>query len=387
MIKQNWVISESEKKRIIFLHQNATKNHYLFEQKNISYEELKKFVEFKNEKPVQETKKFSFTFNFASGFWSKKSLNFDGTITIQQQVINLTKQIEQVLKTLHTPRITNIQISAGESAVKNRDNEDPERPYLNSGELANRRMTTINGLLSQIMTTLIDQGIIKTIPQINQTDPVIGTSTERNSEQAIKEQFVRVTVDIVGLKKLTPQTPTEPKTPPCDFKLKMVVEYQPVNDKDIKYHVCDEATFEMKLNGITIPCKETGKNYFTLNNENQGGKTGGARLQTMIVDDKLAKQILSISETPMLTFTCMSKTLNPESNECHESPMLMTIYSLDTNEVINEPTYLGTAKDKKDRMPEGKTREIARLDKCGKITKKILEELPTSTSETEKKSE
>ncbi len=354
MIKQNFNVSDEERRRILNLHESATKRQYLLpeqiqdvSQTGIPFEELEKQVEFENGKPKVTQETFTFNFNFMSGFHSENATGSDGSTTITTQVNNLVQELTDRLEKLAYPRITQIVVSAGESAVPNKDNEAAGNPRLNPGQLAEMRTQTIQRSLTSALRPLVQNNLVRSIPQITVTDPVIGTATVRNSAEAIAEQFVRVSLTLEGL---------VTKQDNCNLNVKIKVEYRGVDFSNDKYHACDFAQFTLLLNNIPIPCVETKTDVFSLNNASDAGP----RKQTLVVSGELSQQILAVSETVSVAFRC-------KSSQCHEAPLLMTIYSLDTNQIVSGPEYMGTAKYRGDRMPENDVRVVATMDKCGKL--------------------
>ena len=55
------------------------------------------------------------------------------------------------------------------------------------------------------------------------------------------------------------------------------------------------------------------------------------------------------------------------SEKCHEAPLVMSVF--DDGKKISGPSYMGTAKNREDRMAKGDIRKVATMDKCGKIIK------------------
>lgn len=373
MIKQNWNISDEERRRIINLHESASKKHYLFLEQDVTQQpevektlapkEFAKKYGLKSDDigdPIQITDKITIQFNFASGFWSNRANSADNSTTIVTQVTNAVQEVRNFLSNFFIPQVTKVTVSAGESAVPNKDNEAPGSPRLNPGELAQRRSATIQQLLTQQLQSLVSDGLVKQIPEIQVAQPIIGSATTKNSPAAIAEQFVSATIEVRGLVK-------------CDFNLKIVVRYPPVGSNDNKYHNCNNAEFTLLLNNVPITCDETGTDIFSLNNY----PDAGARKQTLTVSPEKAKQILGASETVDVAFKCMSA-------KCHESPLVMTVY--DKEKIIGGPSYMGTAKNRADRMAQNDVRKVATMDKCGKIIKVedfvSIPDKPTITGET-----
>jgi hypothetical protein len=354
VIKQNWILSEDEKQRIILLHENATKNLYLKEQDYKWDERLKSEIEFDQGKPIKLKKDFTFDFYFQSGFHSENSTSSEGD-TIKSQVESFILNIEEVFKNFAYPRISKLEIFAGESAVPNRDNESPQKNRLPQGKLAEYRSETIKTLLEPAIEKLYSDNVIKTKPNIVVNKPVVGTSTVKDSEQATKEQYVKVNVSVEGYKSKinSPELDSD-----CDFQLRIVVEYKRVPLGTEKHHNCNDAIFTLLLNGIIIP-REDGSETFSLNN----GPRGNSVSQTLIVKGELSKQVLAVSENPKVAFACK---INPI---CHEAPLAMSVYSLTTGKKKSGPIYLGTSKTKGEGLKEDDSREVATMDKCGNIIK------------------
>lgn len=354
MIKQNWTLSEDEKQRIILLHENATKNLYLKEQDYKWDERLKSEIEFDKGKPIKLKKDFTFDFYFQSGFYSENSTSSEGT-TIKSQVESFILNIKDVFKNFAYPRISKLEIFAGESAVPNRDNESPQKNRLPQGKLAEYRSKTIKILLESAIEKLYTDNVIKTKPNIVVNKPVVGTSTVKDSEQATKEQYVKVNVTVEGYK---PKINSPGLDPNCDFRLRIVVEYKRVPFGTDKHHNCNDAIFTLLLNGIVIP-REDGSETFSLNNEPLGNSVS----QTLIVKGELSKKVLAVSENPKISFVCKVDPV------CHEAPLAMTVYSLTTGEKKSGPTYLGVAKTKGEGLKKDDPREVGTMDKCGNLIK------------------
>ncbi len=72
------------------------------------------------------------------------------------------------------------------------------------------------------------------------------------------------------------------------------------------------------------------------------------------------------------------------SEKCHEAPLVMSVF--DDGKKISGPSYMGTAKNRADRMAKGDVRKVATMDNCGKIIK--IEDFfsqpdPAATGQTE----
>ncbi len=104
MIKQNWEIETEEVKRILMMHENATKNLYLFN------EQIKK-TETIPPKPFELPSQ-----TFASGFHSEDALS----PAQKTQITNVLTQIADYLKQYKGIPME-IQITTGESQPTNDD--------------------------------------------------------------------------------------------------------------------------------------------------------------------------------------------------------------------------------------------------------------------------
>jgi hypothetical protein len=360
MIKQNWNISDEERNRILFLHESASKRQYLLPEQVKATEFAKEVgaeLTPKGEIDVQE-KSYPISFNFPSGYHSEKSVSPQG-INIAEQVANAFTSLRKFLVKYKKPKFQKVVIESGESAVPNKDNEKPGSPRLSPGELAKMRSETIKSLLEKNFQTLVDEGLLVDIPQIEIKKPVIGVATVKDSEEALKEQFIKAIFTVRGL------TLTEE----CSLDIEIKVRYDAVPSSDDKYHNCNDAEFTLLLNGVPVKVKGKNTTIFSLNNYPNANSVS----QELVVDSETAKKILGVSENVDVAFRCESK------NGCHESPLIMTVYS--KGELVGGPNYMGTSKKRSDRMNTGDSRKVATMDKCGKI---ISVEKFMSNKDTEK---
>lgn len=348
MIKQDWNISDGDKKRILSLHESATKKQYLiFEQNYRSKSEL----------PKVYSKDYQINFNFPTGYHSYKSIDSNGN-TIIDQFDKEFKKLQDFLITLKKPMIFDVQISSGESGVRNKDNEKGGTP-LPPGKLGEMRSNTIEKLLVSYFKALSDEKFIEKVPEINVNDTIIGKSTIKDSPEALEEQFTRVTFKVKGLEKeVTTTTSSDQK--PCDLNVQIKIEYIQTYNGNKLFHCCDNAKFTLMLNGVEIKLQGSNSSVFNLNNKTEGRNTCGSRSQILYVDNKTAKKVLSIKEPIDISFRCES----PE--KCHEAPMLMTVFK--DGEQVGESKYLGTAKNRSDRMKNNEVKTVGTMDKCGNIT-------------------
>lgn len=354
MIKQNWDISEEDRKRILSLHESATKNNYLiFEQTSPP--------------PTEQIKEEEYTifFYFPTGFHSINSVDEKG-VSITQQVEEQFKKLKQFLSKYYTPIVVDVQIKAMESAVRNVDREDPKTPYKPKGWLAQERKKTIQNLLTIGFQELVNEKLLPSIPNIVVNPPTTGVADVKDSDKAKKEQFVEATIKVKGRLK---DTPLEI---PCDLNIQIKVEYKRVPFGNVRYHCCDDAEFTLLLNNIPINVQGRDTSVFNLNNKTMGGETCGSRSQILYVDKETANNILAVGEPIKVSFQCKSDS----EKGCHEAPMFITAYR--EGKEVEEGRYLGVAKNKSDRMMKDVIRQVATMDKCGKITFVDQNLLPTT---------
>jgi hypothetical protein len=156
MIKQSWNIDTEEVKRILMMHESATKNHYLINEqiKKTQTIEPKTF-----ELPSQ---------TFASGFHSENALS----PSQKTQITNVLTQIAAYLKQYKGIPME-IQLTTGESKPTNYDKEN--KKSLGTGELANLRGETITRILTDFFNGLVQKGELPSMPKIpDEQKPAIG---------------------------------------------------------------------------------------------------------------------------------------------------------------------------------------------------------------------
>ena len=141
MIKPNFSISSDEVVRILQMHENATKNHYLIK------EQVKKTTEL-------PPKEFSLPAQtFKSGFHSETSLDPSQKETIESVLNQIANYINE-----KKGIPMDIQIITGESLPTNFDNENNKT--LGKGELAKLRGETIKNILTRYFQGLVEKKII-----------------------------------------------------------------------------------------------------------------------------------------------------------------------------------------------------------------------------------
>lgn len=215
MIKQTWNVSDEERKRILFLHESATKNLYLLNEQT-SPSRGGKMVD-----PGQSAKTETTTFpetnignNFRMGEYQSD--------LVKQQISNLRPSIDEFIKNSDSRKF-NINITAGESQIKN------PKQFEQKGSLALARANSVKRYFEEIYKDLIDKGIL-TITSPIDVDHVVMGQTEYKANSADpqnknyqfyldhkkdydNEQFVRFTLKGEGTK----EKPAIPPSYICDF--------------------------------------------------------------------------------------------------------------------------------------------------------------------------
>lgn len=188
-----------------------------------------------------EIKTEALTVNFdavwAMGMWK---LTSQQSAPIVQKLIQVTDFINKNKGSLVT-----IQIEAGESQVTNVDNEDSSKPKLEPGVLSQRRGESMVNFLTQYFQGLVSKGAIDKMPELPKPISTIGSTpykvgstdlkTKKNLYQ--KEQFVRA---IISAK----------KDYECLVGMEITIGYYPGKSKSV--HVCDEAIFDLRMNGVSL---------------------------------------------------------------------------------------------------------------------------------------
>ena len=145
-----------------------------------------------------------------------------------------------------------IQVEAGESQITNYDTEVTPSVELQPGVLSEKRGQSMVQYLTQFFNSLVTSKGIDKMPEIPQPITKIGTTpykkgdlidpnTKKIDPEKYKkyepEQFVRA---IVSVK----------KDYECIVGMEIVVGY--FNGKNKSTHTCDEAIFELRMNGVSI---------------------------------------------------------------------------------------------------------------------------------------
>jgi len=139
MIKQNWNIEETEKLRILNLHERATKKEYLIYEQSPDY--IKTTESNRVEFPTQNLQNL-----FKFGKWDSPEL--------KQTIESLKPKIEEFIKNSKGNNFT-LNIDAGESKVTN-----PEG-FKTPGSLALKRAQNVESIFRDVFSDLISKGILQ----------------------------------------------------------------------------------------------------------------------------------------------------------------------------------------------------------------------------------
>lgn len=224
MIKQNWGIGNNEKNRIISLHEKYTKNHYLLNEQN--------------EKRV-ESITIPLNMNWGMG-------KYKITPEQQKEIVKRLGEIQNFIFKHKNSDIT-IQIESGESRVTNYDTEVGNNKILPEGDLARFRANSVIDILKRNFQILIDKKSIQKMPTFPEPIIKIGDTPYTKGSNDLKdpnkiekyksEQFVRAIISVS-------------KNYECIVGLEITIGYYP--GQNSQEHVCDEAIFELKMNGVSI---------------------------------------------------------------------------------------------------------------------------------------
>jgi hypothetical protein len=228
MIKQNFNMNSDEIVRILKMHENATKNHYLIKEQVRQTQTL-------------EPKTFQLPAQtFASGYHSANSLNPNQ----KEQITGVLNQIADYLKKYKGVPME-IQITTGESQPTNFDKENNKK--LNSGQLADLRGQTVTKIIEDFFNGLVKSGQLPSMPKIPKYQTQIGKTPkglDPNDPKYQAEQFIRFSVVASG------EVTTE-----CLVGLKIMFVYLNRKDDQIPCrgdHFCDEAVFDVYLNKTKV---------------------------------------------------------------------------------------------------------------------------------------
>lgn len=179
MIKQTWNINEDEKSRILNLHENATKNLYLFTEQT---------------KPQTTNTVFP-----SQNIGDKFEFGEYDSQNVKNSILALKPQIEEFIKNSGENKFS-INISSGESNVTN------PKGFETKGSLGLARANSVKKYFQEIFPDLIKQGVLVINSPKSESEVKIGVTPynkekgDNKNPELIKkyreEQFV--TFDISG---------------------------------------------------------------------------------------------------------------------------------------------------------------------------------------------
>lgn len=240
-----------------------------------------------------------------------------------------------------------IKIIAGESQVTNYDSEVIPKIPVEPRYLSLHRADTIKKVLTKWFKDRKDEGLINEVPIFEAPEVVIGSNSyvkgvdNPDDKKYVPERFVKVEVKI--------KSPYQ-----CIVGLTVEVMYNKTYDPKFPCrggHKCDEAKFQVNLNGVSIGIAD-------LNNGSSPDFGGNRTSGKLIVDDSKAKSIIGDkSKNIIISLKCLS------GGNCHSSTPEVRISK--GNTII----YHQCSPSINDR---GETQEktILVLDNCGNLLQK-----------------
>jgi hypothetical protein len=327
MIKQNWNIDSEEVKRILMMHENATKNFYLLKEQD----PLKKTIT-----TTSQPKKIPLgPQTFPSGQFDLKYLNTN--------VINAIKpQIDDYFKQFPENQSINVQVSASESKV-------PNQKGFNVGDLSQRRGDTITNYLK---TILPKNANFLPVNNLGAIGPEWNPSLTKDFSGYTNSQSITIDLSIQGQKS---------ETVDCLVNLKITLDYKrewcystPENslnstlwEDESKCHQCNEAIFILYANGIAL------NPSIDLDN----GKDGGSRSGTVTITKEQALTILNGKNEIILSIGCFY-------SECHSDQAHLTITNNEEKELFQG--FVSHGNKRLGKEPNF----LMTLNKCGEVIDK-----------------
>lgn len=290
MIRQNFNIDSDEVVRILRMHENATKSHYLLS------EQVKKTTQL-------PPKEFSLPAQtFKSGFHSENSLDPSQKQEIESVLNQMATYIEEKKGTPMS-----IQIVTGESIPKNYDNEN--KVSLETGELARLRGTTMRNILTKYFQGLVDKKIIPSMPSIPEPQTNVelgmkqvpytkGVDNPKDKKYEV-DQFIRFSVVSSGQ-----------ETTQCLVGLNVVIQY--VEQKNPQFpcrggHSCDDAEFDVYLNTTLI-------GVANLNNDGCYGEDCNRRSSMKVTQEMVNSIVNKPDFNNRMTLWYKSRSKDPHSS-------------------------------------------------------------------------
>jgi hypothetical protein len=344
MINQNWKVSPDEVKRILEMHENATKKHYLIkEQQQVKVGEKTTTTN----KDISLDKK-----SFPTGFYSIDKLG-EG----KKDLDNKLQEIAQFAKENNGTQV-NIQIEVGESQVTNYDRE--QNTPLGPGELAELRGQKLQEYLTNYFQGLVKSGYLTTMPNIPRAQTNVELKTQihsyvkgkdkPNDPKYLDDQYVKFKISLSATK-------TEDV---FECLVNLVIDVSYYHQPDKKYpcrggHTCDGAVFEIYLDSVLIGIANL--NNRQCNSYLEKNPKACDRMAKLVVTDDMVKKITSNPKWNKKTLVLSTKCI---SQNCHTSIQEVRIVNGSGEEIYHECVNPQSAR--------GNTnfKILAVLDKCGK---------------------
>ncbi len=329
MIKQNWNISTDEAKRILMMHEGATKNLYLISEQKIVVDKL-------------EPKKFTLPNNtFPSGKY--KEFN-------KAEVDGVVQQLLDYVENFPKNQQIKLEIESSESKVPNRGVglESGQLSELRGQEMKNYLTSKLPANITVEMKNLGAQG-----PEWNRPKNATPEQIRQLANDPSYTQWQYVSFNIVGS--------GENEKEICQLGFSVLIDYRQEwckpNQDESKCHKCDQAVFNMWANGIILT-NQKGDPQINLNNQIGQGVSGPSRSFTIVVSAQQKQEILAKNpEEIIITYNCALR-------DCHSDPAHITIVS-DNGQVLLPGTFITTGGK---RMSNANPPVVLlKLNKCGEV--------------------
>lgn len=342
MIKFNWILEDCEKNRILGMHKNATKNHYLNEQSTKIGEK-----ETTNQKTISLDKK-----TFPAGLYSINNLGGG------KQDLDAKLQEIAIFAKENDGTQVSIQIEVGESKVTNYDNE-LKKP-LQQGMLAKLRGEKLQQYLIGYFKGLVEQGYLKVMPTIPKPKTNVELGTQKHEytrgidnpkdPKYTEDQYVKFEINLVSTKKENIYE--------CLVDLIIDVSYYHQKDKNFPCrggHHCDDSIFEIYLDTVLLGVANL--NNFGCESKLSSNPNACNRTAKFKVTNETVNKIVNNPNWNQKTLVLYT---NCRSESCHTSIQEVRIVN-NSNEVVyhkcvNPQSVRGNNSQK----------ILAVLDRCGK---------------------
>jgi hypothetical protein len=341
MVKNyNWILSEEEKNRILNLHENATKRHYINEVGET--------------KPDPKSLTVNLNANWGDGMWR---------LTAEQKT-NISNDLKQIASFIiqNKTKTVSVKIVAGESRVTNFDREPRVDPKTNKtittsqkvepGIIATNRSNELNNylrdyLVNQLKLTNVEFEKPETVIGETPYDPKnsAGSKTKYAREYAA-ERFVRAVITIKG------------GEDECLTNMQVMIKYDKswckMGVDESRCHKCDESVFSIFVNGMPLN-NNAGSNIANLNNSSDGGSRQWVGIFTSDIINNLKS-----NNTKELVFTYACAYNGGQG--CHSDAMHVTITNGKKELVFNDFVSGGVR-----LKPGDGQRLLLKTDLCGKV--------------------